>query len=89
MMILMQVELKLILIKCIFFQEYIQKITTLKLMEETFTIDQLMVQLNNIMKLERLQQEKEMIAQQVVCLIIPILTRIINQWLLFLVNKKH
>ena len=58
-------------------------------MEETFTIDQLMVQLNNIMKLERLQQEKEMIAQQVVCLIIPILTRIINQWLLFLVNKKH
>ena len=58
-------------------------------MEETFTIDQLMFQLNNIMKLERLQQEKEMIAQQVVCLIIPILTRIINQWLLFLVNKKH
>ena len=58
-------------------------------MEETFTIDQLMVQLNNIMKLERLQQETEMIAQQVVCLIIPILTRIINQWLLFLVNKKH
>ena len=58
-------------------------------MEETFTIDQLMVQLNNIMKLERLQREKEIIAQQVVCLIIPILTRIINQWLLFLVNKKH
>ena len=35
-------------------------------MVETFMINQLMIQLNNMMKLERYQQEKEMITPLVV-----------------------
>ena len=38
----------------------------LKLMVEIFMINQLMIQLNNMMKLERYQQEKVMITQLVV-----------------------
>ena len=36
-------------------------------MAETFMINQLMMQSKNMMKLERLQQGKEMITQQVAC----------------------
>ena len=43
-----------------------KKITTLKLMEETFTISQLMTQLNNTTKSEKYQQDKVMITQQFV-----------------------
>ena len=47
-------------------------------MAETFMINQLMMQSKNMMKLERLQQGKEMITQQVVCQIMFTLTRIMN-----------
>ena len=36
-------------------------------MAETFMINQLMIKSKSMMKLERLQQEKEMITQLVVC----------------------
>ena len=36
-------------------------------MVEMFVINQLMIQLNNMMKLERYQQEKVMITLEVVC----------------------
>ena len=36
-------------------------------MVEIFMINQLMIQLNNMMKLERYQQEKVMITLEVVC----------------------
>ena len=38
-----------------------------KLMVKNFMINQLMIQLNNMMKLEKYQQEKVMIILQVVC----------------------
>ena len=41
--------------------------TILKLMVEIFMINQLMIQLNNMMKLERYQQEKMMTTLQVIC----------------------
>ena len=41
--------------------------TILKLMVESFMINQLMIQLNNIMKLGRYEQEKVMITLQAVC----------------------
>ena len=46
---------------------FLPRVTTIsKLMEEIFMINQLMIQLNNMMKLERYQQEKVMITLQVV-----------------------
>ena len=59
-MIIQQVIIKslLILIKNTFFQELKQKITILKLMVEIFMINQLIIQLNNMMKLERYQHDK-------------------------------
>ena len=42
------------------------EITTSKLMEEIFTISQLMTQLNNMTKSEKYQQDKVMITQWVV-----------------------
>ena len=68
LMIMQQVMVKslLILSKNTFFQELKLKITTSKLMEEIFMISQLMTQLNNMMKLEKYQQDKVMITQLVV-----------------------
>ena len=43
------------------------KITISKLMVETFMINQLMIQLNNMMKSEKYQQDKVLITQLVVC----------------------
>ena len=59
-MIIQQVIIKslLILIKNTFFQELKQKITILKLMVEIFMINQLIIQLNNMMKLEIYQHDK-------------------------------
>ena len=48
-------------IQNIFFQELKQKITISKLMVEIFMITQLTTQLNNMMKLEKYQQDKMMI----------------------------
>ena len=76
---LMQVVIILLMkihIENIFFQELKQKITISKLMVEIFMINQLMIQLNNMMKLEKYQQEKVMITLQVVCQI-------------FLISKKN
>ena len=47
------------------FKKYFLPIKTLKLMEETFMINQLMTQLNNMMKSEKYQQEM-MITQLVI-----------------------
>ena len=60
------IKFLLILLKNIFFQELKQKITTSKLMEETFMISQLMTQLSNTTKSEKYQQDKVMITQLVV-----------------------
>ena len=68
----------LILPKNIFCQELKQKITTSKLMEETFMINQLMTQLSNMMKSEKYQQDKVMITQLVVYQILLILKKIID-----------
>ena len=51
----------LILIKNTSFQELKQKITTLKMMEEIFKINQLMSKLSNTTKSEKYQQDKVMI----------------------------
>ena len=48
-------------IENIFFQELKQKITISRLMIEIFMITQLTTQLNNMMKLEKYQQDKMMI----------------------------
>ena len=56
----------LIHIKNTFYQELKQITTILKLMVETFMINQLMTQLNNMMMLERYQQDKVMIILLVV-----------------------
>ena len=55
------IKFLLIHIKNTFYQELKKIITTLKLMVETFMINQLMIQLNNMMKLEKYQQDKVMI----------------------------
>ena len=47
-------------------------------MVETFTINQLMIQLNNMIKLEKYLQDKVMIIQLVVYYIIIILKKIID-----------
>ena len=59
------IKFLLILIKNIFFQDLKQKITTLKLMEEIFMTNQLMIQLNITTKSEKYQQDKVIIAQLV------------------------
>ena len=64
------IKLLLIHMKNNFYQELQQIITILRLMEGTFMINQLMIQLNNTMKLERYQQDKMMIILQVVYQII-------------------
>ena len=66
----------MILLKNIFFQELKLKTTTSKLMEEIFMISQLMTQLRNMMKSEKYRQDKVMITQLVVCLILLILKKI-------------
>ena len=78
LLIIQQVMIKflLIFIKNIFFQELKQKITTSKLMEETFIISQLMTQLSNTTKSEKYQQDKVMITRLVVCWILLILEKI-------------
>ena len=60
------IKFLLVLIKNVFFQELKWKITTLKLMEKKFMIKQLMIQLSNMMKSEKNQQDKVMITQLVV-----------------------
>ena len=60
------IKFLLIHIKNIFYQELKQIITILRLMVETFMINQLMIQLNNMMKLEKYLQDKVMIILQVV-----------------------
>ena len=69
LMIIQQIIMKFLLIlsKIIFFQELKQKITTPKLMEEIFMINQLMIQLSNMTKSEKYQQDKVTITQLVVC----------------------
>ena len=47
-------------------------------MERTFFISQLMIQSRNMVRLERLQLDKEMIIQQAVCWVMPIFTKIRN-----------
>ena len=69
------IKLLLIHMKNNFYQELKQIITILRLMEGTFMINQLMIQLNNTMKLERYQQDKMMIILQVVYQIILILKK--------------
>ena len=69
------IKLLLIHVKNNFYQELKQIITILRLMEGTFMINQLMIQLNNTMKLERYQQDKMMIILQVVYQIILILKK--------------
>ena len=69
------IKLLLIHMKNNFYQELQQIITILRLMEGTFMINQLMIQLNNTMKLERYQQDKMMIILQVVYQIILILKK--------------
>ena len=58
--------LQSICIENIFFQEMKLKITTLKLMEEVFMINQLMTWLSNTTKLGKYQQGKVMITQLIV-----------------------
>ena len=53
-------------VKNIFFQDLKQKIMALKLMVEIFMINQLMTQLNNMIKSEKYQQDKVMIILLVV-----------------------
>ena len=48
------------------------------LMAETFVINQLMIKSKSMMKLEKMQQEKEMITQLVACKIVNILKTIIK-----------
>ena len=69
LMIIQHVIIKFLLnhTKNTFFQELKQTITKSKLMEETFIINQLKIQLNNMMKLEKYPQDKVMITQLVVC----------------------
>ena len=57
----MMLLLQPIHIENIFFQELKQKITISRLMIEIFMITQLTTQLNNMMKLEKYQQDKMMI----------------------------
>ena len=67
--LLMQVAIILLMkihIKNIFFQGLKQNIMTLKFMVEIFIINQLMTQLNNMMKSEEYQQDKVMIILLVV-----------------------
>ena len=59
------IKFLLILRKYIFFQEYQLEITTMKLLEEVFMINQLMTHLSNTMKLEKYQLDKLMIIQLV------------------------
>ena len=47
-------------------------------MDETFMINQLMIQLNNMMKSEKYQKDKVMVTQLVVYQILLILKTIIN-----------
>ena len=47
-------------------------------MERTFFISQLMIQSRNMVRLERLQLDKEMIIQQAGCWVMPIFTKIRN-----------
>ena len=54
------------------------KITTPKLMEEIFMINQLMTRLNNTKKLERYQQDKDMITPQAAHCIMLILKTILG-----------
>ena len=54
------------------------KITTSKLMEEIFMINQLMTRLNNTKKLERYQQDKDMITPQAAHCIMLILKTILG-----------
>ena len=65
LMIIQQAMIKflLILIKNNFFQE---TITISKMMVETFMINQLMIQLDHTIKLEKYQQDQVMIIQLVV-----------------------
>ena len=65
-------------------KKQLKQITTiLKLMVEIFMINQLMIQLNNMIKLEIYQQEKVMITLQVVYQILLILKKITDKLLLF------
>ena len=69
--LLMKVVMVIILlmknyIEDIFLQVLKQKITISKSMVEIFMISQLMIQLNNMMKLEKYQQDKVMIILLVV-----------------------
>ena len=69
------IKLLLIHMKNNFYQELKQIITILRLMVETFMINQLMIQLSNMMKLEKYLQGKMMIILQVVYQIILILKK--------------
>ena len=60
------IKFLLIQIKNTFYQELNKIITILRFMVETFVINQLMIQLNNIIKLEKNLQDKVMITQLVV-----------------------
>ena len=59
------IKFLLILPKYIFFQEYQLEITTMKLLEEVFMINQLMTHLSNTMKSEKYQRGKLTIIQLV------------------------
>ena len=63
---MVMVKLKETVIENISYQEQISPITMYYLMAETFIINQLMIKSKSMMKLEKLQQEKEMITQLVV-----------------------
>ena len=69
-------EFTLILSKNISFQQLKLKITTSRLMEELFMINQLMIQLSNTTKSGKYQQDKVMITRLVACWILLILKKL-------------
>ena len=77
LMIIQQVIIKflIILLKNISFQVLKLKITTSKLMEEIFLINQLMTRLSNTTKSEKYQQDKVMTTRLLVCWILLILKK--------------
>ena len=77
LMIIQQVIIKflIILLKNISFQVLKLKITTSKLMEEIFMINQLMTRLSNTTKSEKYQQDKVMTTRLLVCWILLILKK--------------
>ena len=60
-------KLKETVIENISYHKYILPVTMYYMMAETFMINQLMIKSKSMMKLEKLQQEKEIITRLVVC----------------------